>query len=127
MQSIANNLPSKFTMLAAQIILCLGITIGAQLHYTRDTISILAGINTGVAATIGVLKGLGLPEKKAVERNALRKTAERIRQTTRKLQSGFAVDVVMEADEVMKMEENAVESAHVNLAGVDVPAGGGKK
>lgn len=114
-------------MIAAQIILCLGITIGAQMQLSNDQISILAGVNTGVAATIGVLKGLGLPEKKAVERNALRKAAEKIRATTRKLMSGVPVDPVKAADEVMQMEAEAVENAHVNLAGVDVPSGGGKK
>ena len=107
-------------MIAAQIILCLGISIGAQMHLTRDTISILAAVNTGVAAVIGVLKGLGLPEKKAVERNALRKAADKVRTTTRKLMSGVHLDAVKAADEVMRMEEEAVEKAHVNLAGNDV-------
>ncbi|KAK3059992.1 hypothetical protein LTR53_020252, partial [Teratosphaeriaceae sp. CCFEE 6253] len=51
-------------LIAAQIVLCLGIAIGAQLTLTMNEITILAGVNTGVAAGIAVLKGLGLPEKK---------------------------------------------------------------
>ena len=85
-------------------------------------ISVLAAVNTGVAATIAVLKGLGLPEKKAVERHRLLKVMERIRFTTRKLRAGLAVDVEKEAAEVVKMHEDAEDEAQVLLNSGDLAA-----
>jgi hypothetical protein len=107
-----------FLMIAVQIVLCLGIAIGAQLSMGNGMISILAGVNTGVAATIGVLKGLGLPEKKAIQRRRLAKAAEKIRFTTRKLRAGLPVNVVGEVEAVQRLEEEAVDSGHVDVTGV---------
>jgi hypothetical protein len=109
-----------FLMIAAQIALCLGIAIGAQTGLTTDQISILAGVNTAVAATIGVLKGLGLPERAALKRRRLMKAAERIRITTRKLRAGLTIDVVEEADEIQRLEEEAIADSQVNLAGLGI-------
>ena len=60
-------------------------------------------MNTSVAATIGVLKALGLPDKQALERRKLQYLADRIRLTIRKLKAGIEVDVVAEADDVRKV------------------------
>jgi len=113
----------------AQIVLCLGIAIGAQVGLSKNAISILAGVNTGVAAGIAVMKGLGLPEKMAIERRKLQKVAEKIRFTTRRLKAGLAVDAAQEADAVMKMEEEAEDEAQVlqqvGDAAAAMPAKGG--
>ncbi|KAK7230134.1 hypothetical protein V2G26_002304, partial [Clonostachys chloroleuca] len=108
-----------FLMIMAQIGLCLGLAIGAQLGLTNKQISILAGVNTGVAAMIGILKGLGLPEKATLERQRLRKVAERIRLTTRKLKAGIDVDAVKEADEVQMLEDAARDDAQINFTGLE--------
>lgn len=116
----------------AQIILCLGIAIGAQIGLDNDQISILAAVNTGVAATIAVLKGLGLPDKLAVERRKLQKIAERIRFTTRMLKAGLTVDAEKEAKDLEKMQEECEDEAHVSQvigsasAAVPTPGGAGK-
>ena len=110
-----------YTCIAAQIILCLGIAIGAR-HFRKETISILAAINTGVAASIGVLKALGLPDKKAVERRKLQQLADRIRTTTRKLRAGFDVDALAEADVARQTYEQTEEEAHLATAGIPVKA-----
>lgn len=117
-----------FILIAAQIVLCLGIAIGAQTGLTDRTISIMAGVNTGVAASIAVLKGLGLPEKKIVEKHKLQKLAERIRYTTRRIKAGLEVDAAKEADEVLKghdeVEDEAMVLPNVPDAGGPVPQGG---
>ncbi|KAK5120672.1 hypothetical protein LTR85_006030 [Meristemomyces frigidus] len=97
----------------AQIVLCLGIAVGAQLSLTMNQITILATVNTGVAAAIAVLKGLGLPEKMAIERRKLEKIAERIRFTTRRLKAGLTIDAAQEADEVKKMQDEAEDEAQI--------------
>lgn len=102
-----------FGLVATQIVLCLGIAVGAQLGLTMDEITIMAAVNTGVAASIGVLKGLGLPEKKAVERRKLTKLAEHIRYTTRKLRAGISLDAAQEADEVLKMQNETEDDGQV--------------
>ena len=109
-----------FACIAAQILLCLSIAVGAQLGLNNMQISVLAAVNTGVAATIAVLKGLGLPEKKAVERHRLLKVMERIRFTTRKLRAGLVVDAEKEAAEVVKMHEDAEDQAQVLLNSGDL-------
>ncbi|KAK5710134.1 hypothetical protein LTR17_019137 [Elasticomyces elasticus] len=110
-------------LVAAQIILCLGIAIGAQLSLTMNEITILAGVNTGVAASIAVLKGLGMPEKKIVERHKLRKLAEKIRFTTRRLQAGLEVDVAKEAEEAFRAHDEVEDEAMVlpNVADAAAP------
>ncbi|TKA72378.1 hypothetical protein B0A55_06547 [Friedmanniomyces simplex] len=109
-------------LIAAQIILCLGITIGAQVGLTKLQISILAGVNTGVAASIAVLKGLGLPEKKIVERHKLQKLAEKIRYTTRRIQAGLDVDAAKEAEDAFRAHDEVEDEAMVlpNVADVGV-------
>jgi hypothetical protein len=102
--------------IAAQIILCLGISVGAQLYLSKNEISGLAAINTGVAATIGVLKALGLPDKKGVERQKLQSLAARIRLTTRKLRAGINVDAVDEAEKDQGVYDQAEEEAHFKAA-----------
>ncbi|KAK3070899.1 hypothetical protein LTR53_009644 [Teratosphaeriaceae sp. CCFEE 6253] len=108
-------------LIAAQIVLCLGIAIGAQLTLTMNEITILAGVNTGVAAGIAVLKGLGLPEKKIVERHKLRKLAEKIRFTTRRIQAGLDVDAAKEAEEAFRAHDEVEDEAMV-LPNVGDPA-----
>jgi hypothetical protein len=100
-------------LVATQIVLCLGIAIGAQTGFAMNTISILAGVNTAVAAGIAVLKGLGLPEKSIVERHKLRKLAERIRFTTRRLQAGLDVDAAQEAMDTLKAHDEVEDEAQV--------------
>lgn len=109
--------------IAMQIILCLGIAAGAQLGLTMDQITILASVNTGVATVIAGLKGLGLPEKKAVERRRLQKLAEKIRFTTRKLKAGLKVDAVAEAEDVRKTIDEAEDDAEIvqKLAAMAAP------
>ena len=102
--------------ISAQIILCLGIAVGAQLYLSKNEISGLAAINTGVAATIGVLKALGLPDKKGVERQKLQSLAARIRLTTRKLRAGITVDAVDEAEKVQETYDQTEEEAHFKTA-----------
>lgn len=118
-------------LVATQIVLCLGIAIGAQTGLTTMTISILAGVNTGVAAGIAVLKGLGLPEKKIVERHKLSKLAEKIRFTTRRLQAGLNIDAAKEAEDVIKahdeVEDEALVVPNVGDASAPVPKDSGKK
>ena len=114
-----------YSAIAAQVILCLGIVIGSQIGIGKDRISILAAVNTGVAATIGVLKALGLPDKKAVERNQLQKEAQRIRTTTRKLRAGLEVDVEAEAEEVRKMYEQTEDEARLEAAGISAATSAG--
>lgn len=116
-----------YTSIAAQIILCLGIVVGAQRNLTNNQISELAAVNTGVAATIGVLKALGLPDKKAVERRKLQQLANRIRTTTRKLRAGLGVDVVSEADEVRKTYEQTEDDAQFQAADISSAATTGLK
>ncbi|KAK3678921.1 hypothetical protein LTR78_001374 [Recurvomyces mirabilis] len=118
-------------LVAMQIVLCLGIAIGAQTGLTLMTISILAGVNTGVAAGIAVLKGLGLPEKKIVERHKLQKLAEKIRFTTRRLQAGLNVDAAKEAEDAIRahdeVEDEAIVLPNVGDASAPVPKDAGKK
>ncbi|KAH8892946.1 hypothetical protein GQ53DRAFT_822448 [Thozetella sp. PMI_491] len=116
-----------FLMVMAQIALCLGIAIGAQLGLNNNQVTILAGVNTGAAATIGILKGLGLPEKAALERQRLRKIAERIRLTTRKLKAGIDIDALKEADEVQRLEDEARDDAQINLTNIETAYKGGPK
>jgi hypothetical protein len=87
----------------------------------------LAAVNTGVAATIGVLKALGLPDKKAVERRKLQQLADRIRTTTRKLRAGLGVDVVSKADEVRKTYEQTEDEAQSQAADISPAATSGLK
>ncbi|KAK5107711.1 hypothetical protein LTR62_000733 [Meristemomyces frigidus] len=112
-------------LVATQIVLCLGIAIGAQTGVKMLTISILAGVNTGVAASIAVLKGLGLPEKKIVEMHKLGKLAEKIRFTTRRLKAGLDVDAAAAADEAVKavdeVEDEAIVLPNVGDAKAKVP------
>lgn len=110
-----------FTTVSLQILLCLMITIGAQVGLSRESISIFAGVNTGVAALTGVLKGLGLPDKKGVERNRLTRAAERIRATTRKLRAGIEVDAAAEAEEIIKLHDQAADEGHMDLANMPLP------
>lgn len=110
-----------YSCVAAQIVLCLGIAIGCQLGLSMDTVSILAGVNTGVAATIGVLKGLGLPEKKHTEQVKLRKIAERIRNTTRKIMAGFDIDVSAEFKEITDLRDK-FQDEHIASTPADANA-----
>lgn len=116
-----------YTAIAAQVILCLGIVVGAQRNLGNDEISILAAVNTAVAATIGVLKALGLPDKKSIERRKLQHLAERIRLTTRKLKAGLIVDASEEADAVRKTYEQTEEEAQFETADFSNAAGAGLK
>ena len=92
---------------------------------SKDQISILAGVNTGVAATIGVLKGLGLPDKKNAERNALQKIIDKIRTTTRKLKAGLEVDAEKEAEAVRNLYDQSEEAAALKAAEISTAASGG--
>lgn len=105
-----------YVAISAQIILCLGISVGAQLYLSKNEITGLAAINTGVAATIGILKALGLPDKKGVERRKLQSLAARIRLTTRKLRAGLTVDVVGEAEKDQESYDQTEEEAHFKAA-----------
>ena len=102
-----------FFCIFAQIILCLGIAVGAQFGLSRNQISELAAVNTAVAAVIAVLKGLSLPDKLGVERRKLQKIQDRIRRTTRKLRAGLNVDVDVEAEVVTRMYEEAEDESHI--------------
>ncbi|KAK0247030.1 hypothetical protein LTR91_024610 [Friedmanniomyces endolithicus] len=100
---ISTNTGISFgVLIAAQIISSLGIAIGAQTGLKYETISILAGVSTGVAAGIAVLTGLGLPEKKIAEKHKPQNLAEKIRFTTRRYKAGLDVDAAKEADDVLK-------------------------
>lgn len=113
-----------YTLVAAQVILCLGIAIGAQFSLTKNQISVLAASNTGVAVGIGVLKAMGLPDKKAVERRALEAIVQKIRYTTRKLKAGLEVDAAAEAEELRKAYEAAEAAAVIDgLATADAMKG----
>ena len=116
-----------YLMIALQIFFCLSIAVGAQLNLTRDTISILAAVNTGVAAVIGVLKGLGLPEKKGLERYQLQKIAQKIRLTTKKLKAGFEVDVTTEIEDVRNTYEKAEDEAMISTKDIGAAAVEGAK
>ncbi|CAI6091445.1 unnamed protein product, partial [Clonostachys chloroleuca] len=59
--------------------------------------------------------------KATLERQRLRKVAERIRLTTRKLKAGIDVDAVKEADEVHMLEDAARDDAQINFAGLRPP------
>ena len=96
-----------YTAIAAQVILCLCNVIGAQAELSRNRSSNLAAVNNGVAGTIGVFKGLGLPDKKAVERGKLQKVAEKARTMTRKLRGGLEVAPAQEVEGVREMYEQA--------------------
>lgn len=100
---------------------CLGIVIGAQRGWKKDDISTLAAVNTGVAATIGVVKALSLPDKKGIECRKLRILVDRIRVTTRKLRAGIDVDAALEADEVRKEYQQTEEEAQFEASDL-VPA-----
>lgn len=114
-----------YTAIFAQVVLCLGIVVGTQRQWTLDTICYLAAINTAVAATIGVLKALGLPDKKAVEHKKLQRLAERIRLTTRKLRAGIIADANGDADAVRKDYELAQDEAVIEATTVSGAVGGG--
>ena len=109
-------------LILVQVVLCLGIAIGAtasdsNLQISRITISVLAGTNTGVATLIGILKALGLPDKKGLERRKWQKLAEQIRHTTRRLKIGLHVDVEKAAGDVMKAyDTDADEEATLGAA-----------
>ena len=116
-----------YASIAAQVILCLGIVIGSQQNIGNTKISVLAAVNTAVAACIGVLKALGLPDKKAAQRRQLQKVAERIRDTTRKLRAGFEIDVTREADTARDVYEQIEDEAQMEAAKISVGAPGGSK
>lgn len=105
-----------FTAVAAQIALCLGIAVGAQMGFSNDSISVLAAINTFIAATIAMLKGLGLPEKKGVERTKLQRLIARIRTTTKKYRIGIEVDANTEANDLRTIYEEAQDAAEVTIS-----------
>lgn len=119
-----------------QIALCLAIAAGAQLGFSMMAITVAASVNTAVAALIAVLKGLGLPEKRAIERHQLHKVAEKIRYTTRKLKAGIEIDAAKEADAVLKQHDDIEDAAEIlrnagDAASITSPtalmAGGEKK
>jgi hypothetical protein len=114
-----------YNLIAAQIVLCLGIALGSQQSLTMDQIALLAAVNTGVAVGIAVLKGFALPEKKGTERLKLKRLAERIRVTTRRLQAGLVVDVKEEAEAVRTEYEQAEDEAHFHIQDVLAAAEGG--
>nr|OQO25939.1 hypothetical protein B0A51_06077 [Rachicladosporium sp. CCFEE 5018] len=109
-------------LIALQMIFCLIIAIGAQLNLPRNAISITAGINTLVAAGIATLKGLGLPEKKAVERYKLKRILDEVEFTTRRLQAGLNVDVEAKVAEMRTMQEKTEDEGRVIFQGADVAA-----
>lgn len=84
--------------------------------FHKDLISVLAAINTSIAAAIAALKALGLPEKKAIEHHKLSKMAESIRYTTRKLKAGLSVDAVAEADAMQKGQDDVEDEAQIVIA-----------
>jgi hypothetical protein len=116
-----------YTAIAMQVILCLGIVVGAQRGLSANQISILAAVNTGVAATIGVLKALGLPDRQELERRRLQDLADRIRVTTRKLKAGIEVDVAYEADEARKAYRQTEDEARLEAADFSAAASTGLK
>lgn len=103
-------------LIATQIVLCLGITIGAQVGLDMMTISVLAGVNTVVAAGIAALKGLGLPDKKNFERQQLQATLEHVRYTTLKFKAGLRDDAEQAANELWDREAATVDMARVAAA-----------
>lgn len=114
------------TLVASQVILCLGITVGAQMRLARSTISELAAINTAVAASIAVMKGFGMPEKKNTERARLRSLIERIKFTTGRLRAGVGdVDVEAEVEVVKKVFESAMDGGRITLEEFGVGVSGG--
>lgn len=102
-----------FFLVTAQIVFCLSISIGAQMGFSMNAISIAAGINTLVAAGVAALKGLGLPEKKAIERYQLRKIMEQVEFTTRRLQAGLIVDAEKAAEEARNLQRDVEDQAQV--------------
>lgn len=88
-------------------------SVGAQLSFSANLISILAAINTLVAAGIAALKALGLPEKKALERHKLRKIIDKIQYTTRRMQAGLDVDAEKEVESVRQMDEECEDQAEL--------------
>ena len=118
-----------FLAVVAQIVLCLGIAAGAQFGLSMNAITIMASVNTGVAASIAAMKALGVPEKQAVERHRLEKIADRIRFTTRKLRAGLVIDAAKEAEDVRKLHEEAEDDAELNLGAASgmVPAAAPQK
>ncbi|KAK6432779.1 hypothetical protein LTR95_011048 [Oleoguttula sp. CCFEE 5521] len=109
-------------LIALQMIFCLIIAIGAQLNLPRGAISITAGINTLVAAGIATLKGLGLPEKKAVERCKLKRILEEVEFTTRRLQAGLNVDVEAKVGEMRTIQGTTEDEGRVIFHGADLAA-----
>lgn len=104
-----------FTLVATQVCLCLGITVGAQMDLARSTISELAAINTAVAATIAVMKGFAMPVKKNVERQRLKGLIERIKAITSMIKAGEDVDVRSEAEMVRRVYESAQDGGRMTL------------
>ncbi len=114
-----------FLFVLLQIIFCLSIAVGAQLGVHRTTISILAAINTVVAAVIGVLKGLGLPEKKGIERTKLQRVIKKIKYTTNKLKLGIELDANKEADDVRNYFDDTEEAAQITMTDLGAGMGSG--
>ncbi|KAF2482762.1 hypothetical protein BDY17DRAFT_311178 [Neohortaea acidophila] len=104
-----------FLFIFLQIFFCLTITVGAQEGLSRSTISALAAINTGVAAVIGILKGLGLPEKKGVERTKLQRVIQRIKVTTKKLKLGNEMDPNAEFEDLQKTYYDTEDAGQLDL------------
>lgn len=97
---------------------------------TNNMISILAGVNTLVAAGIAALKALSLPDRKAAERLRLRQILERVEYTTRRLRAGLKVDVEKEAEDIRTEFETAGDEeaglfAHLASSVSMGPASGG--
>jgi len=101
------------TCVAAQIVFCLSISVGVQVGFSNNLISVLAAVNTLVAAAIAALKGLGLPEKKAIERHQLRKVVDQVEYTTRRLQAGLSVDAEKEAEAARRMDDEGEDHAEL--------------
>ena len=85
----------------------------------------MAAINTLVAATIGVLKGLGLPDKKDIERTKLQRLIERIKMTTKKYRIGIDVDANTEAADLRKILEETEDSAEISGSSIGTALQGG--
>lgn len=83
------------------------------MDFSKNLISVLAAINTLVAAGIAALKGLGLPEKRAMERHQLCKIIDRIEYTTRRLQAGLDVDAEKEAEAARTLDEETEDQAEL--------------
>lgn len=96
------------------------------MRLARSTISELAAINTAVAASIAVMKGFGMPEKKNTERARLRSLIERIKFTTGRLRAGVGdVDVEAEVEVVKKVFESAMDGGRITLEEFGVGVSGG--